>query len=46
MLRSEGYNAILISTIVDLHVADIPKLLGYNAILISTIVDSAASPSV
>ena len=34
-----GYNALLISTIVDKFMPYNPKSLGYNALLISTIVD-------
>ena len=34
-----GYNAILISTIVDVDTKGFRYYVGYNAILISTIVD-------
>ena len=37
--KNIGYNAILISTIVDLKRKDTVAQEGYNAILISTIVD-------
>ena len=39
---TQGYNAILISTIVDVNKFLLVRI-GYNAILISTIVDSGFS---
>ena len=47
-MRVAGYNAILISTIVDPAARKMFTKAGYNAILISTIVDTtceALNPS-
>ena len=37
-MHALGYNALLISTIVDIDMM-MPTIVGYNALLISTIVD-------